>query len=75
MSDQRGRGLLHEASKAQRRHSAKASDRSRNITEVLPSALAGGDAAVVSVTASLCDGTSTAGRGSVMMSPMPCSLM
>ena len=34
----------------------------------------GGDAAVVSVTVSLSDGTSTAGRGSVMMSPMPCSL-
>ena len=74
MSDQRGRGLLHEASKAQRRHSAKASDRSRNIIEVL-SSLAGRDAAGVSVTVSLSEGTSTAGRGSVMMSPMPCSLM
>ena len=58
---------------AQRRRSAKASDRSRNIIGVLWPLLAGGDAAV-SATVSLNDGTSTAGRGSVMMSPMPCSL-
>ena len=60
---------------AQRRRSAKASDRSRNIIGVLWPLLVGGEAAVVSVTVSLSDGTSTAGRGSVMMSPMPCSLM
>jgi len=58
---------------AQRRRSAEASDRSRNIIGVLWPLLAGGDAAV-SATVSLNDGTSTAGRGSVMMSPMPCSL-
>ena len=52
---------------AQRQRSARASDRSRTMTEVLSSPLAGGDAGVVLVTDSLSDGTSTAGKGSVMM--------
>jgi hypothetical protein len=65
--DQRGRADdSQEVVGAQRRRSAKASDRSRNMIEVLSSPLAGGDEAVVSVTASLSDGTSTAGRGSLM---------
>ena len=42
------------------------------MTEVLSSPLAGGDGGVVLVTDSLSDGTSTAGKGSVMMSPISC---
>ena len=57
---------------AQRQRSARASDRSRTMTEVLSSPLAGGDAGVFLVTDSLSDGTSTAGKGSVMMSPISC---